>query len=97
MNMARRIAGRSIRCPDGLTVAREYHRLGRYSSKLFKFSLWKYRFIISASVSLLFARNSKCALVVTLSEKKVPFSMAIGNRELMHWFIPSTGALEQEE
>ena len=36
-----------------------------------------------------FAPDTHCALVVALSEKsKVPFSMAIGNGELMHECFP---------
>ena len=32
--------------------------------------------------------NTHCALVVALSEKQVPFSMAIGNGELVHECFP---------
>ena len=41
-----------------------------------------------------FARNTKCALVVAVSEKKqVPFSVAIGNGDV----FPNTCAWEQQE
>ena len=35
-----------------------------------------------------FAPNTHCALVVALSEKQVPFSMAIGNEKPMHECSP---------
>ena len=38
-----------------------------------------------------------CALVVALSEKQGPFSITIGNGELMHEWFPNIHAWKQQE
>ena len=58
------------------------------------FSLEKYRFT-SASIFLLFRTEFKMSpCSYTFGKKQVPFSMAIGNGELMHECFPKNFVME---